>query len=178
MDALLSKGNSIAPLKSSKRPPNRKPKVSGKDGASPRIDPTLVSISSSTRLPSTSASKAKGNRQVKDLKLRSHLNRLAEHATLAKTLVEDAELLMTGEKGRMQAEGGIEKTWRVEQDEIIQSVGVEAATQRKEWKLDGGSYRARYSRNGRSVSSRFGESFLTGSVSFLTLGLQASHSSR
>lgn len=67
----------------------------------------------------------------------------------ARAAVEDAEMLKTEEQGRMVAEGELERTWRVSQDEIVKSVGEEQARFRKEWKLEGGPYRLRYTRNGR-----------------------------
>ncbi|KAG8883769.1 Small subunit (SSU) processome component [Tulasnella sp. 331] len=70
----------------------------------------------------------------------------------AKAAVRDAEILNTDEPGRMIADAPLERTWRVAQDEICQSVGQEQARYRKEWKLDGGPYRSRYSRNGRHLA--------------------------
>ena len=56
----------------------------------------------------------------------------------------------------MKAEGELEKTWRTGQDEIVKAAGQEAARGRKEWKLEGGPYRSRYTRNGRYfLQSRF-----------------------
>ena len=49
----------------------------------------------------------------------------------------------------MEVEGELERTWRIGQNEIVESAGQEAALGRREWKLDGGPYRSRYSRNGR-----------------------------
>lgn len=154
MDALLAAGNSIALLK--KNHSGGHSKTSGskghKDSNSKKLlpDATVVSISGRVRGPSTSASKSSSNRQIKDLKLRAHLNQLADLASTSKALVKDAELLMTGgDTGRIQVEDELERTWRVDQDEIVRSVGVELATQRKEWTLDGGPYRTRYTRNGR-----------------------------
>ena len=51
----------------------------------------------------------------------------------------------------MRAEREMERTWRVGQEEIVRAAGVEGALGRREWRLDGGPYRARYSRNGRCV---------------------------
>lgn len=51
----------------------------------------------------------------------------------------------------MEAEGEMDRTWRVGQKDIVGSTGQEAARGRKEWKLDGGPYRSRYTRNGRYV---------------------------
>ncbi|KAG1843050.1 WD40-repeat-containing domain protein [Suillus subluteus] len=92
------------------------------------------------------------HKHVKDLKLRTKLNRQAAHAARSKALVEDAELLLTSEAGKMQVETELERTWRIGQDDIVQSAGQEAAKGRRELKLDGGPYRSRYSRNGRHLA--------------------------
>ncbi|KAG6901199.1 hypothetical protein C0995_015482 [Termitomyces sp. Mi166 len=85
-------------------------------------------------------------------KLRTELNRHTAQASRAKALQEDAELLLTNEGGKIEVEGEMERTWRVEQDEIVQGAGQEAARGRREWKLDGGPYRSRYTRNGRHLA--------------------------
>ena len=59
--------------------------------------------------------------------------------------------MLTEEAGTMEAEGEMDRTWRVGQKDIVGSTGQEAARGRKEWKLDGGPYRSRYTRNGRYV---------------------------
>ncbi|KAG2038486.1 BING4CT-domain-containing protein [Suillus americanus] len=92
------------------------------------------------------------HKHVKDIKLRRELNRQAAHAARSKALVEDAELLLTSEAGKMQVETELERTWRIGQDDIVQSAGQEAAKGRRELKLDGGPYRSRYSRNGRHLA--------------------------
>ncbi|KAG1869040.1 BING4CT-domain-containing protein [Suillus subalutaceus] len=76
----------------------------------------------------------------------------AAHAARSKALVEDAELLLTSEAGKMQVETELERTWRIGQDDIVESAGQEAAKGRRELKLDGGPYRSRYSRNGRHLA--------------------------
>ena len=43
--------------------------------------------------------------------------------------------------------------WRVRQEEIEKGTEQDAARGRTEWKLDGGLYKARYTRNGRCVRS-------------------------
>lgn len=185
MDALIAKGNSVAPLKrkrstrtigqngsgpSSSRTPNdprqnsdspsggSKTKSKASSGKKPLAeeDPTLFSISSSARTASTGpASKAPSNRHVKDLKLRAHLNSLDAHAKEARELAKDAgELLLSAtaaDAGFMAADDVMERTWRVKQGDIVKSVGEAVASQRKEWVLDGGPYRCRYTRNGRYV---------------------------
>ena len=49
-------------------------------------------------------------------------------------------------------EEDIDRSWRISQDEIVDSIGMEAARGRKEFILDGGPYRARYTRNGRYMA--------------------------
>jgi U3 small nucleolar RNA-associated protein 7 len=46
----------------------------------------------------------------------------------------------------------MDRSWRISQDEIVNSIGIEAARGRKEFILDGGPYRARYTRNGRHMA--------------------------
>ncbi|KAG1720547.1 NUC141 domain-containing protein [Suillus paluster] len=79
-------------------------------------------------------------KHIKDLKLRTKLNRQAVH------------LLLASEAGKMQVENELERTWRIGQDDIVQGAGQEAAKGRRELKLDGGPYRSRYSRNGRHLA--------------------------
>ena len=92
------------------------------------------------------------HKHIKDLKLRTKLDRQAAHAARSKALVDDADLLLTGEAGKMQVENEMERTWRIGQDDIVQGAGQEAAKGRRELKLDGGPYRSRYSRNGRHLA--------------------------
>ena len=58
-------------------------------------------------------------------------------------------MLLMGEAGAIEVEGEMERTWRVGQSEVVQLSGQEAAKGRNEYKLDGGPYRSRYTRNGR-----------------------------
>lgn len=126
MDALITKGNSVAPLKQKRK---ARPSATGP------------------------ASKSSTNRHIKDLKLRSHLNSIDAHTKESRALAKDAnELLLnatSADAGFIAAEGPMERTWRVDQGEILKNVGEAVATQRKEWVLDGGPYRCRYTRNGR-----------------------------
>lgn len=89
------------------------------------------------------------HKHIADKKLRAELTRNATHAARAKALLQDAEMLLTEDAGLMQPEGDLERTWRVPQTEIEQDAGQDAARGRREWKLDGGPYRSRYTRNGR-----------------------------
>lgn len=157
MDALISKADAIHPVGQKGK---RKRFFKGQDDAGPKKpkepvvqDAVVSSIARSTRLPPSltpyEPTKLPSNSHIKDAKLRTQLTRQAKHAALTKELLKDAELLRSGERGRIEVEHEMEKTWKVGQDEIVKSVGIEVAAQRKEWKLDGGSYRARYARNGR-----------------------------
>ena len=159
MDSLFAKADAIQPLskkkklkidkKQTKKPDTRKNKPG------PSSDRTLASVAQNTSLPrslrptSPPSENLPKHGHIKDLKLRTQLNRQAAHAARAKTLLQDAELLLTGDGGWVEAEDEMEKTWRVGQDEIARGAGQEAAKGRQEWRLDGGPYRSRYSRNGR-----------------------------
>ncbi|KAJ7049455.1 BING4CT-domain-containing protein [Mycena amicta] len=91
-------------------------------------------------------------KHITNKKLRAQLNRTAAQSARAKSLLEDAEMLLAEDAGLMQTEGDLERTWRVSQSEIETSAGQEAAQGRREWKLDGGPYRSRYTRNGRHLA--------------------------
>lgn len=66
-----------------------------------------------------------------------------------KERMEDVQMLNVGEAGGMEIESELERTWKLTQEEIVKSVAVEDARSRSRWKLDGGPYACRYSRNGR-----------------------------
>lgn len=89
---------------------------------------------------------------ISNKKLRTQLTRQSTHTARLKLLVKDAEMLLTEEAGLMEVDGDMEKTWRVGQSEVVKAAGQEAAQGRKEWMLDGGPYRSRYTRNGRCAS--------------------------
>ncbi|KAH0579216.1 putative U3 small nucleolar RNA-associated protein 7 [Termitomyces sp. J132] len=85
-------------------------------------------------------------------KLRTELNRHTTQASRAKALQDDAAMLLANEVGKIEVEGEMERSWRIGQNEIVQGAGQEAARGRREWKLDGGPYRLRYTRNGRHLA--------------------------
>ena len=156
MDALFAKADAIRPYKRRKfnddvsRSKNR----AGKGEV--ELDSTAKSILHHTSLPkslrpgSPPPNEAKKYSHISDKKLRAELSRQSAHGARSKVLLEDAAFLLEHEEsGVMEVEGELEKTWRVGQDEVIESAGQEAAKGRREWKLDGGPYRSRYTRNGR-----------------------------
>ncbi|KAI6121126.1 BING4CT-domain-containing protein [Pisolithus sp. B1] len=155
MESLISKGNAIKPLnKKRKRGDTEKPTTK----PPPSSDLTAASISRTTSLPkslrptSPPPGQVSKHAHIKDLKLRAHLNRQASSAARAKALLRDAELLLTNDAGTIQVENEMERTWRLGQKEITEDVSQEAARGRQEWKLDGGPYRSRYTRNGRHLA--------------------------
>ncbi|KAF7296621.1 WD-REPEATS-REGION domain-containing protein [Mycena chlorophos] len=91
-------------------------------------------------------------KHIANPKLRRQLDNTEAQAARAKALLEDAEMLLVEDTGLMQAEGDLERTWRVSQSEIERSAGHAAAQGRRECKLDGGPYRSRYTRNGRHLA--------------------------
>ncbi|CAL1710766.1 unnamed protein product [Somion occarium] len=155
MDSLIAKADSLRPVSKRRKLDNgssSKPKPSGSD------DHTLHSINQHTAVPkslrptSPPPENAKSYSHIQNPKLRQKLTRESAHAARAKALVQDAELLLQEDAGGMQVEGEMEKTWRVGQDEVVKASGQEAAKGRKEWTLDGGPYRSRYTRNGRHLA--------------------------
>lgn len=137
------------------------------------LDKHLDSISSSTSLPRSLARSApstlndaplpKSVSSIKDKKLKSKLThqhlsqkRAAESARLANEYLNTSA---PGEDaGMIETEGELERTFKVTQSQIKDSVGIDTATKGFELKLDGGKqgvglgpYRCDYTRNGRQL---------------------------
>ena len=167
MDSLISKANNAdrrrrstnAKAGPSKSNENQQPNASSSK-ATPE-SATLASIDRRTQLPRTlkpaeplpEGTKTHGH--IKNKKLRLELDRRAEHAARAKALREDAAFLteaVGADSGKVEAEGELERTWRMTQAELADAVGGEAARQQKEYRLDAGPYRCRYTRNGRHLA--------------------------
>ncbi|KAI0079128.1 BING4CT-domain-containing protein [Panus rudis PR-1116 ss-1] len=159
MDSLFAKADAIRPV--------AKRRKLDQDGGShakkgkPKAtvdDKTLHSVAPHTGLPkslrptSPPPENAKTYSHIPNPKLRQKLERESAHAARAKQLVKDAELLLEEEAGGIQVEGEMERTWRVSQDEVVKASGQEAARGRKEFLLDFGPYRLRYTRNGRHLA--------------------------
>ena len=160
MDALIAQADALQPLRPLKRsrapPHTRRPNTAHTAASSSHDqDHTLRSIVAHTALPTSlrpSSPLPDGvptHNHIANKKLRTHLHRQSAHAARSKVLLRDAELLLPEEAGRMEVEGEMDRTWRVGQDEIVRQVGAEVAKGRREMVLDGGPYRARYTRNGR-----------------------------
>ncbi|KAF2151841.1 BING4CT-domain-containing protein [Myriangium duriaei CBS 260.36] len=96
--------------------------------------------------------KAISTKRIKDKKLRGDLRALEQRYQEATLKAKDAEILHENESGYLEAEGDLERTYKVRQDEIKTNVGVETAKKGFELRLDAlGPYRADYSRNGRHL---------------------------
>ena len=156
MEALFAKADAIGPMsrkrKTDKGAPKRKPlpERPGDDKTFDSVAPN-TSLPKSLRLNDPPPENLPKYSHIANKKLRTQLTRQSAHAARAKALVKDAEMLLTEDMGLMEVEDEMEKTWRVGQDEVVRSAGQEAGRGRKEWKLDGGPYRSRYTRNGRCV---------------------------
>jgi U3 small nucleolar RNA-associated protein 7 len=155
MDALIAKGDALGP-------PGKKRKLSHRSSSSKHqlpataTDGTVSSIARHTKLPksfqSMDAAGAEGvpkHNHIANKKLRNELVRTSAQISRSKALLEDADMLLENDAGKIEVEDEMERTWRLDQKEISQSTGTEAAKGRQEWKLDGGPYRVRYTRNGR-----------------------------
>ncbi|GBE84537.1 Probable U3 small nucleolar RNA-associated protein [Sparassis crispa] len=160
MDSLIAKADAIQPVAKRRKIHTEalRKKASTASKAGPSSDFTLNSVNQHTSLPkslrptSPTPDHVPKYSHIQNQKLRTQLTRQSAHAARAKVLLKDAELLLTEEAGLMEVEGEMEKTWRVGQDEVVSAAGQEAAQGRKEWTLDGGPYRSRYTRNGRHLA--------------------------
>lgn len=160
MDALIAKADAI-------RPANKRRKTAHHTHRQSSDNPTAASVSQHTALPrslrpsSPPPEEAKKYSHIHNKKLRTELFRQSAQNARSKRLFKDAELLLTEDAGLMEVEGELEKTWRVSQNEITGAAGQQAAQGRQEWKMDGGPYRTRYTRNGRSLCHIHVEKFKT-----------------
>ncbi|KAF7800151.1 hypothetical protein EIP86_011397 [Pleurotus ostreatoroseus] len=163
MDALFAKADAIRPAPKRRKTEKHTSKPAPKAAPTSNDDRTLASIAPHTALPKSlrtppsssapsSSSALPKYTHIPNKKLRTQLVREAAHGAALRGLVQDAEMLLAEDAGRLEAEGALERTWRVGQGEIVRAAGMEAAQGRREWVLDGGPYRARYTRNGRHLA--------------------------
>lgn len=91
-------------------------------------------------------------RGVKDKKLRGNLQKLERRYKDATLKAKDAEILLENESGYLEAEGELEKTYKVKQYDLQQELALETSRKAFELKLDRqGPYFADYTRNGRHL---------------------------
>ncbi|KIL71487.1 hypothetical protein M378DRAFT_1019747 [Amanita muscaria Koide BX008] len=151
MDSLIAKADAIAPLAQ-----NRKGKQKSKEKEK-KSDSTLQSVAKRTSVPRSLQNlpvpdNVPKHSHIANRKLRTLLHRQSEHNARSKTLLDDADMLLMDEAGKIEVEGEMERTWRTTQADITAAAGQEAARGRKEFKLDGGPYQCRYTRNGRHLA--------------------------
>ena len=91
-------------------------------------------------------------RSIKDKKLRSNLKSLENKYKDATLKAKDAEILLENEPGYLEAEGALERTYKVRQDQLRQEIAVETAKKGFGLKLEGlGPYSVDYTINGRGL---------------------------
>ncbi|KAF8742815.1 BING4CT protein, partial [Rhizoctonia solani] len=158
MDALTAAANAIKPLGGAKKS-SKKQASHGSKSQKKRPDATLHSITPRADLPrsmrpAATESKTHGPyAHIRDKKLKAKLHSQVAQASQAKALRQDATTWLAAEPGgKMEVETELERTWRTTQAEIVEAVGFDVATGRREWKWDLGPYRVRYSRNGRHMA--------------------------
>lgn len=89
---------------------------------------------------------------IKDKKLRGNLKKLEARNKTAILRAKDAEILLENEDGFLEPENELERTYKVRQDEIKQTVPLETAKKGFELKLDQlGPYVCDYTRNGKDL---------------------------
>lgn len=92
------------------------------------------------------------SKSIKDKKLRSNLRSLESKYKDATLKAQDAEILLEHEFGFLKPENGLERTYKVRQIELKESVAVETAKKGFELKLEGlGPYVCDYTRNGKGL---------------------------
>ncbi|KAK3649071.1 putative U3 small nucleolar RNA-associated protein 7 [Elasticomyces elasticus] len=91
--------------------------------------------------------------KIKDRKARGTMKALEERYKESALKAKEAEILLEHNAGFIEAEGELERTYKVRQDDIARDVGVETAKKGFELKLaDGmGPYTADFTRNGRDL---------------------------
>ncbi|KAJ6782582.1 hypothetical protein PWT90_05698 [Aphanocladium album] len=91
-------------------------------------------------------------KNIRDKKLKRNMKQLEGKYYEATVKAKDAEILLENTSGFLEAEGEMEKTYKVRQEDILPEVAMETATKRFELKLDSlGPYVFDYSRNGREL---------------------------
>ncbi|CCO28181.1 putative U3 small nucleolar RNA-associated protein 7 Short=U3 snoRNA-associated protein 7 [Rhizoctonia solani AG-1 IB] len=148
MDALTAAADAIKTLNDVKKGP-KKQRHHDRNPQKKRPDATLHSITPRADLPrsmrpAATESKTHGPyAHIRDKKLKAKLHSQVAQASQAKALRQDATTWLAGEPGgKMQVETELERTWRTTQTEIVEAVGSDIATGRREWKWDLGPYRA------------------------------------
>ncbi|KAK8183805.1 small nucleolar ribonucleoprotein complex subunit [Phyllosticta citribraziliensis] len=92
------------------------------------------------------------SRDIKDKKLRAEVRRQEQKRKDAALKAHDAEILLENQSGFLEAEGDLERTYKVKQGDIKQDVAVETAKKGFELRLtDLGPYACDYTRNGRDL---------------------------
>ncbi|KAI0513172.1 WD40-repeat-containing domain protein [Xylaria bambusicola] len=91
-------------------------------------------------------------RNIKDKKLRRNLQALESKYKEATLKAKDAEILLEGTSGYLEPETELERTYKVTQEEIQESVSIATAQKRFDLTLNElGPYVFDYSRNGRDL---------------------------
>jgi U3 small nucleolar RNA-associated protein 7 len=91
-------------------------------------------------------------RTIKDKKLRRNLKALESKFKAAASKAKDAEILLEETAGYLEPETELERTYKVRQEEIQESVSITTAQKRFDLTLNQlGPYVFDYSRNGRDL---------------------------
>ncbi|KAI5786892.1 WD40-repeat-containing domain protein [Pyronema domesticum] len=120
----------------------------------PRGNPTSLSTKTPAELQLASETYGRGQsaKTAKDKKLRGNLRKIEHRYKDAAAQALDAELLRPESgPGFIEAEGELERTWKVDQKVVREAVDVATAQKGFEFKLPFGGYTARYSRDGRDL---------------------------
>ena len=137
-------------------PLSKESEATSKQNGAPKAPPDPEAVALERRKQEAHKQYGRGRKivvgSVKDKKLRTKLKSLENKYKDAALKAQNAEILLEHESGFLEPENDLERTYRVRQAELQQSVGVETAKKGFELKLDGlGPYSADYTRNGRDL---------------------------
>ncbi|KAA8911555.1 WD40-repeat-containing domain protein [Sphaerosporella brunnea] len=121
-----------------------------------RTHPTSLSTKNAEELTAARKTYGRGNGistgAVKDKKLRGNLKKIELRYREAASAAADAEILRPEDgPGFIEAEGELERTWKLRQEDIRKAVDVATAQKGFDLKLGFGQYSADYTRDGKDL---------------------------
>ena len=90
-------------------------------------------------------------RATTDKKVHREHKASARHAARAASAAATAEILLDGSAGLLEAEGPMERTYKLTQAALVREVGAGAAKKSADFGLDFGPYKCAFTRNGRHM---------------------------
>ena len=145
----------VAVVERAQSPESSAPARPNKKKNAAHVHPTASSTKTPEQIAAAQKEYGRGARasgSIKDKKLRGSMKKLDLRYREAATQAKDAEILRPESgPGFIEAEGELERTWKVGQKEIIEAVDVATASKGFGLDLAFGPYVADYSKDGRDL---------------------------